>query len=441
MDRTPPSPRGTALATPDAVSMRRYPSYREELSSRVAARWISMRFWLVLPHALLQLLLLSLAGLSSTRLGCMAAIHSAHALTLMFWQRSVRAGAEASTVAFRSNLAVVCMHAPLIALTGGLPGPLAPSIVGVVAGNLVGYGRSRRSYITIALALALVVPIAVAGNLLGPPSLSHAWASVVAVETLCFSILMLGTILLALTASYDAAGEALDAARTELLDEARSRARALESVGAKVAHELKNPLAAIKALVSLAATAPREEKRVERLNIASAEIERMEALLRAYLEFERPLEALHRAPGDLAHVAAEAVALLGDRAALADVTLSLDAPSPVATSLDARRVKSALVDLVSNAIEASPRGASIEVVVRDGDGSARVEVRDHGRGMSPSELARVGTAFFTTREDGTGLGVVLARLAATQHGGALTYDSEAGRGTRVTLTIPRAEAP
>ena len=64
-------------------------------------------------------------------------------------------------------------------------------------------------------------------------------------------------------------------------------------------------------------------------------------------------------------------------------------------------------------------------------------VRDEGRGMSEATLARVGTAFFTTRPDGTGLGVVVARGAIEQHGGQLSITSSEGAGATVTITLPR----
>ncbi len=63
-------------------------------------------------------------------------------------------------------------------------------------------------------------------------------------------------------------------------------------------------------------------------------------------------------------------------------------------------------------------------------------VRDTGRGIKPEDMARLGTPFFTTREDGTGLGVVLARAAIRQHGGELRFDSEVGRGTTATVRLP-----
>ena len=74
-------------------------------------------------------------------------------------------------------------------------------------------------------------------------------------------------------------------------------------------------------------------------------------------------------------------------------------------------------------------------VARD-DGDARIEIRDTGRGMTPDVLDRVGTPFFTTRESGTGLGVVLARSVFQRHGGALRYESAPGLGTTAVATLP-----
>jgi len=67
---------------------------------------------------------------------------------------------------------------------------------------------------------------------------------------------------------------------------------------------------------------------------------------------------------------------------------------------------------------------------------AEIVVRDSGRGMSAETLRRLGTPFFTTREDGTGLGIVLARAVVAQHGGSLRYESTPGRGTTATVKLP-----
>ena len=70
-----------------------------------------------------------------------------------------------------------------------------------------------------------------------------------------------------------------------------------------------------------------------------------------------------------------------------------------------------------------------------------ISLRDTGRGISPEDLERLGTSFFTTRPNGTGLGVVLASTVVAQHGGTIHYDSAPGRGTTVTVRLPAAPGP
>src|SRR5205823_12389310 len=103
---------------------------------------------------------------------------------------------------------------------------------------------------------------------------------------------------------------------------------------------------------------------------------------------------------------------------------------------DPRRLKDALFNLVGNAVEATPEGGKVEVEIEEIERSARIAVRDSGRGMPPEVLDRLGTPFFTTRDEGTGLGVVTARAAFAQHGGSLVYSSEPGRGTTAVGTLP-----
>jgi len=103
---------------------------------------------------------------------------------------------------------------------------------------------------------------------------------------------------------------------------------------------------------------------------------------------------------------------------------------------DPRRLKEALINLVANAVQATPRGGSVEIVINRRDSMVEVAVRDSGRGMPPDVLQKVGTPFFTTRQEGTGLGVALARAAFVQHGGALEYSSAEGHGTTATGTLP-----
>ncbi|MBK7073112.1 MAG: sensor histidine kinase [Myxococcales bacterium] len=215
----------------------------------------------------------------------------------------------------------------------------------------------------------------------------------------------------------------------------------LQSVGAKVAHELKNPLASVKGLAQLLARNAGDPRTRERLDVVQSEIARMETILGEYLSFSRPLEDLKPEPIALDGVVRDAAAVVAGRAEHHGLALEVDT-APVTLVADARRLKEALLNLLANAIEATPSGGAIRVRTRkDADGSGVIEVIDTGRGIKPDELARLGTSFFTTRDGGTGLGVVLASTVVAQHGGTIRYDSTPGRGTTVTVRLPTAPGP
>jgi signal transduction histidine kinase len=222
--------------------------------------------------------------------------------------------------------------------------------------------------------------------------------------------------------------------RDEALAVHESRARSLESVGAKVAHEIKNPLSAIAGLVQLLGRGAHDAKTLERLRVIESEVGRIESVVRDYLAFSRPLEVVTPTSTSLDAIADDVIALLDARASKRGVTLRRDGGGTA--EADAQRMKEALLNVVDNAVEASPSGAEVEIGARVAEGVASFRVLDRGSGIAPGVLARVGTPYFTTKEAGTGLGVVLARAVLRQHGGSLEITSEPGRGTTVVLAWP-----
>jgi two-component system sensor histidine kinase HydH len=210
------------------------------------------------------------------------------------------------------------------------------------------------------------------------------------------------------------------------------------ALGAKLAHELKNPLTGVKALVQLGLRNPTERSSHGRLAVIERELARMQELLHEYLSSTRPLEEVRFSSVDLGALVSDTLLLLSGRAIEACVHVSSRGDASVEG--DPRRLGEALLNLVANAIEATPPGGEVVVEVRPSDGEAEILIRDTGRGMPPETLRRVGTPFFTTRGDGTGLGVALARSMIALHGGSLRYESEPGEGTSATVLLPRVAA-
>jgi signal transduction histidine kinase len=267
------------------------------------------------------------------------------------------------------------------------------------------------------------------------PLLPSAYYVPALIINLGWNLVLLHTMVAKMTRAASKAGESMACLREERLSDAEAQLRRLQSVGAKVAHELKNPLASIKGLCQLVARTPESERTQERLAVVASEISRMETILNEYLSFSRPLEDLSPATLDLTAIARDVLDVLAGRADQAGITMSLDG-GVTRVHGDSRRLKEALINLVSNAIEATPNGGTVALRLRNGGGAATLEVRDSGRGISADDLERLGTSFFTTRPNGTGLGVVLAQGVINQHGGTLQYKSTVGQGTTATIVLP-----
>lgn len=322
------------------------------------------------------------------------------------------------------------------AVTGGVHSPFLPNLVLSSMMSLLFCGPIAVSrWIALANGLLIVAMVALPAELVGP-QLPHAEYAICVLLGLGWNLFILHQMAGKLVVAAERTGDSYACLREERVAEAEAQLRRLQSVGAKVAHELKNPLASIKGLCQLVARTPESERTQERLAVVASEISRMETILSEYLSFSRPLEDLAPQRLDLAALARDVIDVLAGRADQAGVVLALDGDATPVRG-DPRRLKEALINLVANAIEATPNGGHVALHVRGGGATEVVlEVVDSGRGIAPEDLERLGTSFFTTRPNGTGLGVVLAQGVIAQHGGSLAYASALGRGTTATIKLP-----
>ena len=108
--------------------------------------------------------------------------------------------------------------------------------------------------------------------------------------------------------------------------------------------------------------------------------------------------------------------------------------------MDPAQLRQALDNLVRNAVDATPDGGRVVVAAQTRRSGHSIEVRDTGRGIEPDHLPKIFDLYFTTKPDGTGVGLAVTQQIVTAHGGAIEVDSEPGAGTTMTVRLPRGEA-
>lgn len=401
------------------------------------------RATLMFAHALAATGLLVLAGLPVARSIALVTL-ALGTIARALWTRVADRRGVADNVA-STAFADFATMAIAVALTGG---PSSPLMLGVVVPPLAVMAldagkRAARSprlslsprWFTVAEALALSLCAVAPAPLMAASYARPVFVAGAQVVNLVVMAVYLGHVAAALRMGVGAAQRGITRERTVAMTLAASRTGDLEAVAAKVGHELKNPLAAVKSLLQLEEDRDRTASSRVNLEAMLRDLTRVEAILNDYLTFSRPFDMSSWASVDLGVVCDEVMASLSSRVYASRVRLHRGGAAPCVMA-DARRLRQAVFQLVCNALDATPTGGEVALWLGSSDRISRLVVRDSGTGMTAAALEKIGTPFFTTRPTGTGLGVVIARMVIQQHGGALRFSSEPGRGTTAEMAIP-----
>ena len=316
------------------------------------------------------------------------------------------------------------------AATGGYASPLLPLVAVPIALSWTTITPRRRDIALVALTIGvLCLPM------WAPSPFSTLELAALTAWSIVLATWAIGRRMMQLVVLQRSQAACLARVREGALVDAESRRRGMELMTTKLAHELKNPLAAIKSLVQVEAGKAADAKSQRRLEVVLGEVDRIGALLREYLDLARPMVEASVAPIQLDELMTDALALVAGRAEAAGIELDVEGQGGELRA-DAHLLKEAIVNVLCNAIEATPRAGRVTVTYGVDPHGASIVIRDTGRGMTKEIATRIGTPFFTTREGGTGLGVVIAKTAIAQHGGTLEYHSTPGAGTIAKIVLP-----
>ena len=218
------------------------------------------------------------------------------------------------------------------------------------------------------------------------------------------------------------------------------RADRLATIGelaAGAAHEIRNPLTAIKSSLQYMEGKGREDRDKNLLRTALEETTRIDEILSGLLSFARPSEP-KKTRFDLLELIEETLTLVVYQARASKVAVRRSFPeSPVPTSGDRGQLKQLFLNVFLNGLQAMSGGGGLDVEVLSPEGrKAVVRISDTGVGISDENLERIFDPFFTTKKGGTGLGLSICYGIIKSHGGEIEIKSRLGEGTQVTISLP-----
>ncbi|AZN42694.1 ATP-binding protein [Paenibacillus albus] len=204
-------------------------------------------------------------------------------------------------------------------------------------------------------------------------------------------------------------------------------------LAAGIAHEIRNPLTAIKGFMKLFQNGV---NKAEYIAIISSEISRMESIINELLLLAKP-QVNRRQSVDLCQLLNDVHTLLESQAILSSVRMELQfGDEPLYIECDGGEIKQVFINLIKNAIEASNKGGEIVISSKRRDHHIVTTIIDNGSGIPKELLDQIGRPFFSTKVRGTGLGLMISNKIIASHGGSIHIDSSEGEGTTFQVVLP-----
>jgi two-component system sensor histidine kinase HydH len=217
---------------------------------------------------------------------------------------------------------------------------------------------------------------------------------------------------------------------------------ALGKMAAGVAHEVRNPLSSIKGFATLLGSRFKDgSKEHEAADLLVQEAERLNRSISELLNYARPTP-LKKEYTSLGEIIASSLKLIGSDAKTLGVDATLEiSPSLPDIQVDRDRINQVLLNLYLNGLQAmedveDQKFLKVKVHMAETPGFIDIEVQDTGKGIPEEELDRVLDPYFTTKPDGTGLGLAMAYKIIDEHNGSILFRSASGQGTTVTVSLP-----
>lgn len=207
-------------------------------------------------------------------------------------------------------------------------------------------------------------------------------------------------------------------------------------LAAGIAHEIRNPMTALKGFIQLLQGSIKEDYSMY-FNVIMSELKRIESIITEFLVLAKP-QAIQYQQNDICKIMQDTIDLINVQAMMHNVQIVADfAPQLPFIYCEPNQLKQVFINILKNAIEVMPKGGDITVRIRQIDGNhIRISITDQGCGIPHDKIKKLGEPFYTTKERGTGLGLMVSYKIIEEHQGKIDVESEVGVGTTFHITLP-----
>lgn len=207
-------------------------------------------------------------------------------------------------------------------------------------------------------------------------------------------------------------------------------------LAAGVAHEIRNPLTALKGFSKLLQTCMDKEKQADYLSIIMNELDRIDMIVNEFMSLAKP-QAVQFVEEDLRTILDSTISVIHPQAMLHNVQVNTNySEEPVMLLCNPHQLKQVFLNFLKNAIESMPHGGKVFIhTEKDSEGKVLISIADEGPGIEAELMRYLGTPFYTTKDKGIGLGLTVSNKIIQEHNGQMKIESEKGKGTTVKVYL------
>jgi len=200
-----------------------------------------------------------------------------------------------------------------------------------------------------------------------------------------------------------------------------------------IAHEIKNPLSSLKGFTQLQQEKDKGDEQY--YPIMLNEIDRINGIVNDLLILGKPNTAV-KMPRKLVDLIQYVISVIDPHAQRKDIQFNYNVDDSTVLFCDENQMKQVFINLIKNAMEAMSNGGTVTIQSENNDGRVLISVKDEGCGIPPEILAKLGEPFYTTKQNGNGLGLMVTKKIIEEHEGTFNIESQLEKGTSVNITLP-----